>query len=233
MLNKRKKNIYIALGLAFSVIDIYFILYLVYAVFIGGTFFVIESIVSIGAVIGIPSLLGIFFISKAINKEKRRKFIKGTMMVLFILYLMLLFEVLFGGFRTLFHNQFIDWSTYMKYNANFIPFRTIGTYIKYYINNTINKGIVINNLLGNLLLFMPMGLFLPSLLKFMYKWKVFILTLCIMLLAVEMIQLILQLGTFDIDDIILNFIGAIIIYSFSKLKWIAGLLKKVYLLDEF
>lgn len=49
---------------------------------------------------------------------------------------------------------------YFIQNSNAIPFKTISFYISSYMNNSMNKTIIVENLLGNLLLFIPMGIFL-------------------------------------------------------------------------
>jgi glycopeptide antibiotics resistance protein len=52
------------------------------------------------------------------------------------------------------------------------------------------------------------------------------------LFSVEVIQLLTFAGSFDIDDVILNIIGAALMYWLWKLKATQGLLKKVYVLKR-
>ncbi|WP_423406991.1 VanZ family protein [Heyndrickxia sp. MSNUG] len=93
---------------------------------------------------------------------------------------------------------------------NIIPFKTISNYIK--ASSHINQNIWISNLFGNVLAFLPMGFFLPMLFKrFNGIWK----TTCAVFLAtssVEVLQFLTRVGSFDVDDIILNTAGGIIGY---------------------
>lgn len=95
---------------------------------------------------------------------------------------------------------------YIHLNANFIPFKTTVQYILE--SDSYNLSVILHNTIGNVLLFLPLGLFLPLLFK---KYKVFSKVLvfaAIASLSIELLQLILQVGQFDIDDIILNTIGS-------------------------
>ena len=88
--------------------------------------------------------------------------------------------------------------------ANFVPFNAVLQII-----NT--PGIYeyrINNNLGNLLGFMPIGLLLPALFNNCNKISIFIATAFCISLFFESLQMITGLGVFDIDDLILNTIGA-------------------------
>jgi glycopeptide antibiotics resistance protein len=93
---------------------------------------------------------------------------------------------------------------------NIIPFKTISNYIK--ASSHINQDIWISNLFGNVLAFLPMGFFLPLLFRrFNGFWQtagaVFLATS-----SVEVLQFVTRVGSFDVDDIILNTAGGIIGY---------------------
>lgn len=80
-----------------------------------------------------------------------------------------------------------------------------------------NRDIPIKNLLGNFVLFLPMGIFLPILFKRLSIFKKYIITIILVLLSIEIIQVITRLGSFDIDDLLLNLLGAILGFSIYKL----------------
>lgn len=128
-----------------------------------------------------------------------------------------------GGFENI--------STFSKEHfetSNIIPFSTIIGYISGTISNDINTSIVIINLVTNLLLFAPMGFFIPILFQDKIKnIKQFIAMIIILTLLVEILQFITYRGSTDIDDIILNTIGASIVYMLMKTKVIKKLLEKV------
>ena len=138
----------------------------------------------------------------------------------FTYYAVLLYFFLFKGGPTW---EYDSWSDYMKDNTNLVPFKTIFNYINDLISHNINVGIVLQNLLGNLILFMPMALFvillLPKGISKLKKYVGFIL----LIVAVELIQGITKTGFCDIDDLILNTVGFIVAdvclsYILNKLR---------------
>lgn len=99
-------------------------------------------------------------------------------------------------------------SEYVRQNTNFIPFFSL--YVLYttpYISYRVLVPFCVN-LIGNLALFAPWGVLLPMLDKrFCSAKRFFILTACV-IITVELTQLILKVGVCDIEDFILNMIGA-------------------------
>ncbi|MCR5099318.1 MAG: VanZ family protein [Lachnospiraceae bacterium] len=96
-------------------------------------------------------------------------------------------------------------------DINLIPFHEI----KRYINHVDSLGLfaVVANLLGNVVLFMPLGYFLPS---FFARERLrphftIPISMCISI-AVEVSQFMTGTGSMDIDDVILNTLGGIIGY---------------------
>lgn len=74
------------------------------------------------------------------------------------------------------------------------------------------------NLVGNVLAFIPFGIFVPMLLsrKVNLFKRVFVLSLALSL-SFEVTQLVLYIGTFDVDDLILNTCGGVIGYGVYRL----------------
>ena len=149
---------------------------------------------------------------------------------LFIIYCIALIYILFlYGYRN--GNQF-NLEIFSKEHfemPNIIPFNTIFSYLERLYNSTINTNIVVTNLLGNLLMFVPMGMALPVLFnkKFNKLWKI-IVFIIVLVIIIEIAQFITFTGSADIDDLILNTIGAIIGYEIVRIKPVRKLLK----LDE-
>ena len=106
----------------------------------------------------------------------------------------------------------IDGMTYgenLLANLQPYPFYTILRFVKTVLHSS-NVTLVRHcfiNLAGNILLFVPAGIFLPVLWKPQQKFFIFFLTCAGIIAAVEMLQLITMLGVFDVDDIILNLLG--------------------------
>lgn len=123
-----------------------------------------------------------------------------------------------------------DISIFDKYvfslNTNFIPFKNISNYI--FNHNNYNLDIVLYNTLGNILAFIPIGIFISLL----FKQRKLLRKLQIIVVAastIEISQYILKAGQFDVDDIILYTMGGLvgillcnltsqILFSMGKLK---------------
>lgn len=120
---------------------------------------------------------------------------KDLMFYLFFIYIICLFYVVTF--------QDVSWSS-----SNFIPFKEILRY-------QIGSRMFFKNVVGNMVMFIPFGLFVSYFLKLEKVYSITILSL-ITSITIETTQLIIG-RVFDVDDILLNFIGAIIgflIYNF-------------------
>lgn len=136
--------------------------------------------------------------------------------VVFILYsLLLLYIWLFNGRGKLYDIPLLE---YVRRSVNFIPFLTVAHYLKSIGTGTINLKTIFINLAGNIFLFTPLGFLLPAVFpKLRRLWKS-MLTVFLIVLTVESLQLVLQIGIFDIDDFILNLLGAALGYGLWKWK---------------
>ena len=95
---------------------------------------------------------------------------------------------------------------------NLQPFYTIRNYLTAYKLGNITKELVVINLIGNLAAFAPMAVFLPALFKIEHNFLIFFLTIFLMVASVEGVQYFTQTGSCDVDDLILNVLGAIAIW---------------------
>ncbi|MBG9586347.1 VanZ family protein [Cytobacillus firmus] len=140
--------------------------------------------------------------------------IRFFMGISFLIYLLLLTVLLFFMSRGFWSDMPLI--EYMKQSSNLIPFKTINGYLLAISNESMNLIIPIKNLAGNVAAFLPMGIFLPYFIKRLNRLKSFTITMTVMILSVEIIQLVTRRGSLDIDDFILNMIGALIGYGFWK-----------------
>ena len=174
-------------------------------------------------------------IKKSKDTQEKSEIRNFWLKALFIIYCLLLITILFlnneyrmGGFQNI--------NTFSKEHfetSNLIPFATIIEYIIGVISNDINTSIVIINFATNLLLFAPMGFFIPVLFQSKIKnIKQFVIMIIILTLIVEILQFITYRGSTDIDDIILNTIGAVIMYMIMRTKFAKKLFKKVIDISE-
>jgi glycopeptide antibiotics resistance protein len=133
----------------------------------------------------------------------KRAHFKSILLNLLIAAMALSYAVIMGWL--LFYR---DRYSFEGYAYNLVPFNTIKRYIIHY--DHFNFDIWFKNLFGNIVLFVPIGIFLPLLNK-KYKRVLVLTAASIALIAVvELIQLLSKVGSFDIDDIILNTFGALL-----------------------
>ena len=100
----------------------------------------------------------------------------------------------------------------LQQNMNLTPLHTIRNYI-WVIRKNADQELVrhcIINLGGNILLFIPAGYLLPRIFTKQKNFLVFLLTCAGSILLVETAQLFSLLGSFDVDDILLNLFGMLL-----------------------
>ncbi len=145
------------------------------------------------------------------NYNKHKKGYRAAAWLLFCIYLILMVYFLF------FAESLGRTSNVRDYHYNLQPFKEIHRFIKYY--KIIGIGAVFMNLAGNILAFVPFGLFFPLLSRRNRSFlKVTLISFEVSLL-VEVIQLVTRVGSCDVDDIILNTLGGMIGYLCFKIMW--------------
>lgn len=150
--------------------------------------------------------------------------VKKSFYLLSIVYCLLLLYILF------LRNIGVDYPwTYTEYlyaMSNFIPLKNIYTLLT---TPAISTPIIVRflvNFFGNILLFIPLGIILPFFFKKLRTFKQFLRTTIIIIFLIEIIQLFTMLGIFDMDDILLDIVGAIIGYFCFKKQNIMSSEKK-------
>ena len=96
----------------------------------------------------------------------------------------------------------------MEYAYNLEPFKEIKRFYRY--REQLGWDVVLVNLAGNVLAFMPFAFMLPIVSPkargfFRTVFLTFLLSLCI-----ECVQLVTRVGSFDVDDLVLNTLGGAI-----------------------
>lgn len=144
--------------------------------------------------------------SMAANKKKSNL----VTWVCFIAYLLLLGYVLF-------YASWFGREEHAEYRYNLTLFQEIGRYYGLGIR-TGTWNLFWLNVIGNICVFIPLGAFLP---KLFTRCRNFILVTVLSLefsLIVEVIQLVARVGSFDVDDLLLNTIGGIFGYLLYKVS---------------
>lgn len=133
---------------------------------------------------------------------KKRKQFRILGKILFVIYI----------FFILYFLIFSDWygrsGAMGDYHYNLIPFQEIGRFWKYRSRLGVWSFV---NLFGNVLVFVPFGFFEPMASK--QRSLLSAVTDGLFLsMVVEVFQLVSKVGRFDVDDLILNTLGAFIGY---------------------
>ena len=176
-----------------------------------------------------------FILNKKLNYDK--KILKINLIIYFLIYTFLVFSLTL--FDEIYNRQglvLVNWNkdllkSYLNTSFNIVPFRTIKLFIEGYINGYVNFKNFCINILGNLFAFMPCALFIPILFKKVNKYYKFLIILVISVVLIEILQFITMSGSCDIDDLILNIVGATIAYYILKIKFINKLIHKVFLFE--
>lgn len=141
-------------------------------------------------------------------KASTKKRLTKAGWLLFYLYIILLSYFLFFS-----EHYGRDYSHDYRYNLEL--FKEIMRFIEYRQQLGMESFIV--NILGNVLAFAPFGFLLPMLNK-KYRGFFFIVFLSMLFsVAVETVQLVLKVGIFDVDDIMMNTIGGIVGYLLYRI----------------
>lgn len=113
-------------------------------------------------------------------------------------------------------------------SINVIPLASVYQYIIGVLNHTLNISYLLRVTLGNLLLFAPLGILLPCTYKTPVKTGPFIIIFLVIRIAFEIIQLILQIGMFNVDDVLLSLIGAVIVYKIHYINFVQSCIKRLF-----
>lgn len=129
------------------------------------------------------------------SMKEYKKYLKYSCIYFVFAYVVLLADLLFFSARFRYSGRVI----------NIMPFKTI---IPYLMNDGfISTKVIIMNLFGNIILFIPFGFIIYIFIKNKFRVMMYLFMIPII---VEVIQFIASTGVSDIDDIILNFMGGVI-----------------------
>ena len=181
----------------------------------------------------------LFYVGATIvfKETNSNKALKINLVIMFLIYLILLitltlFDPLWGrhGLDKVINTSSFQY--YIDHALNLVPFKTISIYIKNMYLDILTTENVMYNLVGNFICMMPLSIFLPLLFKCENNIKTFIKTIILIPIIIELIQFITTSGSCDIDDVILNSSGAIILYLLISIKRVKRLLFKILIREE-
>jgi len=143
--------------------------------------------------------------------------VRRVVLAVFVLYILLVvfLLVLPNSYRG--HNVLVGgltwerWSGYVRREFNLVPLHSLWRQVNSILSGQSGaRGIVY--LVGNLVGFVPLGYFLPVLFVRQRRFLTFLVTALLAITVLEFVQVFSMNGSFDVDDIILNAIGACVGY---------------------
>lgn len=145
---------------------------------------------------------------KSMKEDKKHRYkMIGTF--IFFIYIIILVNLLF------FSDYYGRTQISTDYRFNLIPFKEIKRFI--FNRNFMRLEDWTTNLFGNIIVFMPLGFFLPVLRKGYRKILYVVINCFFISLCIEVLQLYYKVGIFDVDDLFLNTLGGFLGYLLYKL----------------
>ncbi len=152
------------------------------------------------------------------KSEKQMKLLRFILWTAFIIYLFIAFRLIiwksWGGFSYISqcYVSFDSWKQEILWSLNLMPLRFLFD-IHGYTLITWCK-----NVIGNIVLFVPIGSFLLCLFPNVRLWsfKKYTFIMAAVIIGIELFQLFFMCGHCDIDDLILNLLGACLGFKAMK-----------------
>ena len=181
-----------------------------------------RTIMNSGSVLGyffqavpITCVIGIIYVIIRVVIIKRNKlrveWLQEIMKLLFVCYLTGLISLVIlpaNFWLSFFDGVFLCWWEEMLPIFSFGGFNLVPSFIKVLSDELTIGSWVKTMLIGNVAMFLPLGFFLPFVTERVNRKNIFVVSIAVPL-AVELLQIIFG-RSFDIDDLICNFIGIIV-----------------------
>ena len=151
-----------------------------------------------------------------------KKLLRPFFIITFGIYCIVLLNLLLLNRPSLYTKDFTE---YAQNSVNLIPLQTLLELFRRNAEQSINADIVFDNAVGNFLLFFPMGIYLPCMSQNARKLTRLLLTVFLLVLLIETLQLVFRVGSFDVDDILLNVAGAAAGFCVWRIEIVQRMLK--------
>ena len=164
------------------------------------------------------------FMAFSLEKQKRPFCFRTLFRILLAVYLAALLYLLFFSRNmqpySLAELKALDLSESMQDETlNLTPFATLRRYHDVLMRGVIPKT-AFGNILGNIVLFMPLGILMTLVSRVSAKPYVALPVLLMTPLLAECLQFLLRCGVCDVDDAMLNLLGGLIAYAVMMLPFI-------------
>jgi len=130
--------------------------------------------------------------------EGTRRWFRALTGLVFILYTAAVIYWMYIGFGRRIH-------TGGSLQYNLVPLKTVRLFLDFGNGLSLMDRSV--NLIGNVVVFVPFGFMLPMLFVRLLSWLRLTVYVVFIILILEMLQMVLHVGSFDVDDLLLNLLG--------------------------
>lgn len=139
-------------------------------------------------------------------KKKKTSFSYEFWLVIFVFYVLLLFAL------TVFRDGYFIWQFKFYWHRPLSEINIVPLVETLKLANGKSLVDFFYNLYGNIMWFVPMGIFIPALHKKRWGFLQIVIVGALISVSIETLQFILNTGVTDIDDVIFNTIGAALGY---------------------
>lgn len=171
------------------------------------------------------SIIWIIYRFVVLRKNKDIKEIREIFINIFFIYFLIVINL------TFFKQGFLEFDLAREHYSNLIP---LVETIRMFRDNFMGIGNAIYNVLGNILLFMPLGFGIPLFYKNKNRLVDVALYGFIASISIESLQYLTSINITDVDDVIFNTLGAIIgflVFNISckyiKMQWVGKIINKI------
>ena len=150
--------------------------------------------------LAMPCFMLLFYSFNIKDKIER----KNIIMVYILFYILAVLGFTFANFRD---NILIE-SGISERGFNLIPFGSI----KQMLNSPLGLRVALYNIMGNFLMLTPLAILLPLVNENFKKIRYYLIIIFTFSFCIELTQYMTEIGSFDIDDLILNVSGSLILF---------------------
>jgi len=150
--------------------------------------------------------------------------VKSILICLFLLYTLMVidFTLINNSFGRSISNIFLadkgKIAEYFSEKTNIVPFATVKLFVNAYKSGSLDTLVVLENIFGNLVAFMPFAFFVPNIFKKVNSGLKFFACISVCVAIIELLQIVFLTGSADVDDFILNVGGAMATYGIINIR---------------
>ncbi|MCL2464567.1 MAG: VanZ family protein [Micrococcales bacterium] len=166
-------------------------------------------------------IAGTALLAGCLTAASAARLVRVTVWILFVFYSLYLGYLLLASAAFSRTATSLGYADYFHSAVNLVPFRMIAVYFRS------SPRYFVINFLGNIAAYAPLGLLLPALFRRLRRFRRFVVAAVLLPAAMEASQFALRVGRCDVDDVILNTTGMLIMFFVFRAALRMGIFRKV------